>query len=167
MFNGLPLKLVTEIQDHGWGFREAQPGWVTGNPQTLRRKQGSKWGQQKNLCMSAQSLQLCLTLCDPLHCSLPGSSVHGTLQQEYWRRLPCPPPGDLPDPGIKPMYLKSLALAGGFFTTSITWEAPGESSTSSTTQMRENRRKRKFNFMPKRMRGEKLQNPQSYNFLPP
>jgi len=33
--------------------------------------------------------------------------------------LPCPPPGELPDPGIEP------ALAGGFFTTSATWEAPG------------------------------------------
>ena len=43
--------------------------------------------------------------------------------QEYWSGLPCPPPEDLPDPGIKPLSLKSLALAGGFFTTSTTWEA--------------------------------------------
>ena len=43
-----------------------------------------------------------LTLCDPLDCSLPGSSVHGILQQEYWSGLPCPSPGDLPDPGIEP-----------------------------------------------------------------
>ena len=35
--------------------------------------------------------------------------------QEYWSGLPCPPPGDLPDPGIKP---GSPALVGGFFTTS-------------------------------------------------
>ena len=34
-----------------------------------------------------------------------------------------PPPGDPPDPGIKPASLLSLALAGGFFTTSTTWEA--------------------------------------------
>ena len=34
-----------------------------------------------------------------------------------------PPPGDLPDPGIKPVSLMSPALAGGFFTTSATWEA--------------------------------------------
>ena len=38
--------------------------------------------------------------------------------------LPCPLPGDLPDPGIEPASLISLALAGGFFTTSATWEAP-------------------------------------------
>ena len=37
--------------------------------------------------------------------------------------LPCPPPGDLPDPGIKSVSLMSLSLAGGFFTTSATWEA--------------------------------------------
>ena len=38
--------------------------------------------------------------------------------------LLCPLPGDLPDPGIKPVSLMSPALAGGFFTTSATWEAP-------------------------------------------
>ena len=38
--------------------------------------------------------------------------------------LPCPPPGYFPDPGIEPMSLKPPALAGGFFTTSATWEAP-------------------------------------------
>ena len=43
-------------------------------------------------------------------------------RQEYWRGLQCPPPGDLPDPGIEPESLMSAALAGGFFTTSTTWE---------------------------------------------
>ena len=38
--------------------------------------------------------------------------------QEYWSGLPCPPPGDLPEPGIKPMSLTSSTLAGRFFTTS-------------------------------------------------
>ena len=40
--------------------------------------------------------------CDPMNCSLPGSSVHGILQQEYWNGLPFPSSGDLPNPGIKP-----------------------------------------------------------------
>ena len=44
-------------------------------------------------------------------------------RQEYWNGLPCPPPGDLPNTGVKPMPLMSLALAGGFFTTRTTWEA--------------------------------------------
>ena len=43
---------------------------------------------------------------------------------KYWSGLPCPPSGDLPDPGIKPVSPLSPALGGGFFTTSATWEAP-------------------------------------------
>ena len=46
----------------------------------------------------------------------------GFSRQEYWNGLPCPPPGDLPNTGIKPMYLTFPALAGRFFTTT-TWEA--------------------------------------------
>jgi len=37
--------------------------------------------------------------------------------QEYWNGLPCPPPGDLSDPGAEPTYLASPASAGRFFTT--------------------------------------------------
>ena len=44
-------------------------------------------------------------------------------RQEYWSRLPFPTPGNLPNPGIKPLSLASPALAGRFFTTSATWEA--------------------------------------------
>ena len=46
----------------------------------------------------------------------------GFPRQEYWSGLPFSPPGDLPDPGTEPMSLKSPALAGRFFTTSVTWE---------------------------------------------
>ena len=46
--------------------------------------------------------QSCPTLCDPMCCSLPGSSVHGFSRWEYWSGLPFPSPGDLPDPGIEP-----------------------------------------------------------------
>ena len=47
----------------------------------------------------------------------------GFSRLEYWCGLPCPPPGDRPNPGIKPMSLMPPALTGGFFTTSATWEA--------------------------------------------
>ena len=47
----------------------------------------------------------------------------GFSRQEYWSGLPCPPPGDLPDPGIELESLMSPALPGGFFTTNATWEA--------------------------------------------
>ena len=51
----------------------------------------------------------------------------GFSRQEHWRGLPFPPPGDLPDSGIKPISLVSPAVAGvcgGVFTTSATWETP-------------------------------------------
>ena len=48
-------------------------------------------------CVCAQS---CLTLWDPMDCSPPVFSVYGIFQ-EYWRGLPFPTPGDLPDLGIK------------------------------------------------------------------
>ena len=41
----------------------------------------------------------------------------GFPRQEYWSGLPFPSPGDLPDPGIKPISLASPALVGRFFTT--------------------------------------------------
>ena len=46
-------------------------------------------------------------------------------RQEYWSGLSCPPPGDLLDPGIEPVSLKSPAFAGifFFFTINATWEA--------------------------------------------
>ena len=68
------------------------------------------------MCVWAQS---CLTLCNPVDCSPPSSSVHGISQARRLEWLPFPSPGDLPNPGIKPM---SPALAGRFFTS----EPPGK-----------------------------------------
>ena len=51
-------------------------------------------------CVHAQSLQLCLTLCDPMDCRLLRS--RGFSRQEYWSGLPRPFPGDLPNPEIEP-----------------------------------------------------------------
>ena len=59
-------------------------------------------------------------ICNPMDCRLPGSSVHEILQQEYWSGLPCAPPGDLPELGVKTMSLAFKAvscIAGRFFTT--------------------------------------------------
>ena len=50
------------------------------------------------VCMHAQLLQ---TLCDPMDCGPPGSSVLGFSRQEYQSGLPCPPPEVLPDPGTE------------------------------------------------------------------
>ena len=48
----------------------------------------------------------------------------GFPRQEYWRGLPFPPLGDLPDPRIELVSLASPSLACGFFTTGTTWEVP-------------------------------------------
>ena len=74
------------------------------------------------MMLHAKLLQLCPTFCNSIDCSQPGSSVHGILQAKILERLPFPPPGDLPDLGIKP---GSPALVSGFFTASATWESHG------------------------------------------
>ena len=80
-------------------------------------------------CFSPHS---CVEGCAVLSCS---SRLFGTLwtlahqaplsvgfsRQEYCSGLPCPPPGDFPNPGIEPTSVTSPTQAGGFFTTSATW----------------------------------------------
>ena len=61
--------------------------------------------------------QSCLSLCRLLDCSPQAPLSMGFPRQEYWRRLPFPSPGVLPDPGIEPGSPVSPALAGGFPTT--------------------------------------------------
>ena len=74
------------------------------------------------MCMHAKSLQLCLTvtLWTVTH-QAPLSMAFS--RQEYWSGLLCPPAGHLPDAGIEPTSLVTPALAGGFCTTTATWEA--------------------------------------------
>ena len=71
------------------------------------------WLLIAHLC--ARSLQLCPTLCDTMDCSPPGSSVHGILQARILEWVACCPPGDLPDPGVKPtspaLQVDSLPLS--------------------------------------------------------
>ena len=81
-------------------------------------KQSLEW-ECNRVATAEKSLQSCPTLCDPMGCILPGSSSMGFSRQEYWSGLPCPPPGDLPDPGIETMFLTSLALAGRFITIGV------------------------------------------------
>ena len=68
--------------------------------------------------------QLCPSLCDPMEYGPQAALSLGFSRQEHWSGLPCPPPGDLPNPEMEPASLMSPALAGGFFATSATWEAP-------------------------------------------
>ena len=80
--------------------------WITGWARLLDSFGGC--------CSSCLVAKLCLTFCDCIDYSLPGSSVHVFPRQEYWSELPFPSPKDLPHPGIEP---PSPELAVEFFTT--------------------------------------------------
>ena len=53
------------------------------------------------LCVNVLVTQSCLTLCDPMDCSSPGSSVRGISRAKILESVAFPSPGDLPNPGIK------------------------------------------------------------------
>ena len=77
---------------------------------------------REHMCMLSRCS--CVRLCGtPWTVARHASLSMGFSRQEYWIGLPCPLPGDIPAPRIKPLFLLSPALGGGFFTTSITWEA--------------------------------------------
>ena len=70
--------------------------WTLGHKSPFLSRQIT---ESKIVCVLAA--QLFLTLCDPMDCSLPGSSVHGILQ-EYWSGLSCRSSEDFANPGIQP-----------------------------------------------------------------
>ena len=80
----------------GWNLRLTSPALTGGFFTTSNTLEALL----KNvLCLV---VQLCLTLCSPMDCSPPGSSVHGDYpSKKYWRGLPCPFPGDLPNPAME------------------------------------------------------------------
>ena len=108
------------VQTASWQIREQcppeQPFWTLGCFCVFV----IMWPWNCLCALGAKSLQSYPTLCNPMDSSLPGTM--GFSRQEYCSGLPCPPPGDHPDPGIKPTSLMSPALAGGPLTTSTTWE---------------------------------------------
>ena len=73
-------------------------GPATESARSVRGDRG-RVGKSACCCLVAKS---CPTLCNPMDCSPPGSSVHGFFRQEYWGGLPFASPGDLPDPGLNP-----------------------------------------------------------------
>ena len=108
----------------------------------IRVKLGSRVSQLLDMLLVLSVEQFFSVLKSPINCralSIPGTHAcvlsrvqrFGTLwtaahqaplsmgfsRQEHWSGQPCPSPGDLPDPGIKPTSLASPALADRFFTT--------------------------------------------------
>ena len=112
----LKAKRFSRSEEQTGGLEHSRVNCIPG-----AKMQHSQLSISGGACVWDNSLWSCPTPCDPLDCSPPGSSVVGFSRQEYWTGLPRPPPGDLPDPEIEPA---SPALAGRFFTTTATWEAP-------------------------------------------
>ena len=118
--------------------------WIFGNSIILTSK---SWSERVNLLLKnmpgvLKELQSCPTLCDPMKCSPPGSSVHGTLQARIleWVAVPSSRASSWPGDQTCVSY-NYLHLAGGFFTTSATWEAQN-----------------KLGFTAKRIRFKDIQN---------
>ena len=80
-------------------------------------------GRLWSMKVKAKSLSCVQLFATPWTVAYQAPPSVGFSRQEYWSGLPFPSPEDLPDPGIKPKYLMFLSFAGGFFTTSTTWEA--------------------------------------------
>ena len=77
-----------------------------------------------NLSICSRSLKSCPTLCDPVGCSSPGSSVHGNSPgKDNGVGSRAFLQGIFLTQGSNPGFLMSPALAGGFFTTGATWDA--------------------------------------------
>ena len=109
-------------------FSSYFPNWITNLAKAERMTytvsplsaqhlpQGSVYGGLINYCLNkwmdgwvasqtrlkeSEVTQSCPTLCDPVDCSLLGSSVHGIFQARVLEGVPFPSPGDLPNPGIE------------------------------------------------------------------
>ena len=106
--------------------------WIRPSPQKFEQHLGVTLFAQRSdfvsqsliVCVHAKSLQSCTTLCNPINCRLPDTSVHGILQTRILEWVAMHSSRGLPSPGIKPTSPISPALAGWFLTTSATWESP-------------------------------------------
>ena len=75
------------------------------------------------IVLHAQSPQSCPALCDPMNCIVCQATLSmGFSRQKYWSELPCPSPGNLPNPGIKPTPPASSELQAD----SLLTEPPGK-----------------------------------------
>ena len=127
-----PLAAILGVHLHegaGVNLSSPQPSWPNKTDAEAAIPRGSlakpSAAQQicSCACRSAQSLSRVPLFATPGTAARQATLSKGFSRQEYWSGLPCPPPGDRPDPGIELQSLLSPALTGGFFTTSTTWEA--------------------------------------------
>ena len=88
----------------------------------------SVWSRERHGCsLCLLDRHTCVHVCSAVSDSLQCYGLQptrllcpcGFSRQECWSELPCPPPGDLPNPGIEPVSPVSPALAGRFFTIAL------------------------------------------------
>ena len=86
------------------GYRASLVAQLVKNPRAMRETWIQSLGWEDALEKQTATHSSILAWRIPMDCSPPGSSVHGDgfSRQEYWSGLPCPPPGDLPNPGMEP-----------------------------------------------------------------
>ena len=113
--------------------------WLLEPEDLVRSRPSSQLGVRFFLCVCVcahvcvlslfSRVRLCVT---PWNVARQAPLSTGFSRQEHWGGLSCPPPEDLPDPGIEPAALMSPASAGGLFATS----APGSPSLLAKTPER-------------------------------
>ena len=99
----LKIKLTTPVVNSQLGNGQ--------NPQfpkmgdAMNHLEGKKKNYREVMVVGSLVARSCPPLCNPMNCSPPGSSVHGISKPRIMECLLFPSPEDLPDPGIKPIYL--------------------------------------------------------------
>ena len=102
-FHALEKEMAAHSSVLAWRIPgTAEPG---GLPSMGSHRVGHDWS---DLAAAAAVAKLCLTLCNPMDCSLHGSSVHAIVQVRNWSGLPFPSPGDFPNSGIDSYDLSPL-----------------------------------------------------------
>ena len=129
-------KQIQQVQWHEQGEVAPMPAPDLQSPP--QRQPRSLVSQVRVTCVHAQSLQSSPTLCNPMDCSPPGSSVHGISQARILEWVAVPSSRGSSHPGIKLMSLMPPASAGGVFTTRSSWEALTLTFGRSVSAYREN-----------------------------
>ena len=108
---------ILQRQWHSWNIMISNTNWME-----LQQSKESYYFLLSRVCCMLSRFSHARLFATPwtIACQAPLSM--GFSRQEYWSGLPCPPPGDLPDPGTEPTSLMPSALAGKFFTTITIWE---------------------------------------------
>ena len=131
-WSGLPFLSPGDLSDPGIELVSPVSPALAGEFFTTKPP-GKRWYMVLVLLSCFSRVHLCATSWTVAH-HTPLSM--GFSWQEYWNRLPCPLPVDLPNPRIEPAFLRSPALVDGFFTTSAIWYLVQFSSVQSLSRVR-------------------------------